>query len=236
MLNKPALTERPEGTVTPVEFVTTVLFPYALAQYDAFVTEHWDDAEFQRGIVRKLADGGADRASILQRVAELHAQNSKQGAFKTLQGRIWREAYTSGQVKAPLYADVVPAIERFLAQNGCSAWVYSSGSVPAQKLLFGHTNQGDVTPLFSGFFDTAVGLKQERESYANIVRLANEQSGAHSTAQEWLFLTDVLAEAEAARAAGMAAIQLVRSDNTQLVADATAYKEPWRPSMEGLFN
>jgi enolase-phosphatase E1 len=181
-----------EGTTTPISFVHRVLFPYARARLAAFVAMH------------PALDGVPTPA-----LETLYAQmdrDEKEPVLKAIQGMIWEDGYRDGALKAEIYPDVPPALRRW-ACAGLRLYVYSSGSVPAQKLLFGHTPEGDLTPLFQAYFDTRVGPKREAASYAGIARGANVQP------EEFLFLSDVEAELDAAREAGLQTCQLVRAED-----------------------
>jgi len=188
-----------EGTTTPVSFVTQTLFPYARARLAAWCAAH-------PGHAALAAVPGEDKAAAL---AAWMARDEKVTALKEVQGLIWAEGYASGEILGEIYPDVAPALRRW-AKAGIKLFVYSSGSVAAQKLLFGHTPSGDLSGLFGGFFDTRVGAKRETPSYAAISRGTNVASGA------MLFLSDVGEELDAARAAGLVTCQLVRaSDGTR---------------------
>jgi enolase-phosphatase E1 len=181
-----------EGTTTAVAFVHDVLFPYARARMAAFVAAHRDDA--------LLAEIPEPRLETLLGWMD---RDAKITVLKTIQGMIWEAGYAAGEIKSDVYPDVAPALRRW-AQGGVRLYVYSSGSVAAQKLLFGHTPEGDLLPLFQGFFDTRVGPKREAASYADIAR------GVNVSAAELLFLSDVEAELDAAAAAGLRTCQLIR--------------------------
>ena len=124
-------------------------------------------------------------------------RDRKSTALKSLQGRIWEAGYVSGELRSHLYPDVRPALERCRAQ-GRKIAIFSSGSVLAQRLLFAHTPDGDLTPLIDGFFDTTTGPKREPESYGRIAAALSVPPAAV------LFVSDVAAELDAARAAGLA--------------------------------
>src|SRR5688572_31886471 len=96
-------------------------------------------------------------------------RDSKSPGLKALQGMIWQEGYASGELHGVVFDDVPKALKRWRAA-GIRAAIYSSGSVLAQKLIFGTTQFGDLTPLFDGFFDTAVGPKRDANSYRMIAR------------------------------------------------------------------
>lgn len=199
-----------EGTTSAIAFVKDTLFPYAEARLDGFLATHGQEPEVAACLVaaRRAAPGEEPVAALRRWMA----QDAKIGPLKTLQGLIWREGFVSGEIRGHLYDDVAPCLRRW-SQAGLFLAVYSSGSVAAQKLLFGHSAAGDLTPLFGGFFDTAVGGKREAASYAGIA------AGLHRSPEEILFLSDVAAELDAARLAGLQTCQLVRpQDGTQPAA------------------
>jgi len=194
-----------EGTTTAISFVHRVLFPYADQRLDAFLDAHGAEARVAAVLSEAAADAdaGADVRAALHRWI---AADRKFGPLKTLQGMIWDSGFRSGDLKAHLYPDVAPHLRAWHGA-GLRLAVYSSGSVGAQKLLFGHTDEGDLTGLFSGFFDTAVGAKREAASYARIAdALGIAPAGI-------LFLSDVEAELDAAAASGLGTCQLVRAED-----------------------
>jgi enolase-phosphatase E1 len=199
-----------EGTTTRISFVHDVLFPYARAHLPAFLTAHADKPALA-ALIAEVATLAPNQAPLAALEAWMDA-DAKVTPLKTLQGMIWNEGYKRGELKSEVYADVVPALRRWHAA-GVGLYVYSSGSEAAQKLLFGHLPQGDVTPLFSGFFDTRVGAKRAAASYHAIAAAAG-LPGA-----EMLFLSDIGAELDAAAEAGWRTCQLVRAaDGTQPAA------------------
>jgi enolase-phosphatase E1 len=178
-----------EGTTTPIAFVHKVLFPYARARLAGFVDTH--------------AQVNGTPTPALETLLGQMDRDEKDPVLKIIQGMIWAEGYASGEIKGEVYEDVPPALRRW-ARAGLRLYIYSSGSVAAQKLLFGYSHAGDLTPLFQAYFDTQVGPKREAASYAAITR------GAGLPAGEFLFLSDVEAELDAAAAAGLRTCQLVR--------------------------
>ncbi|NNM55935.1 acireductone synthase [Acidocella sp.] len=187
-----------EGTTTPIAFVHRVLFPYARARLAAFCAAH--------------AQVGGLPVPPLEMLYAQMDRDEKDPMLKAIQGMLWEEGYAAGELKAEIYADVAPALRRW-ARGGVRLYVYSSGSVPAQKLLFGHSGAGDLTPLFQAYFDTKAGPKREAASYGAITR------GIGIPAGEVLFLSDMEAELDAAREAGLRTCQLVRAqDGTQASA------------------
>lgn len=191
-----------EGTTTSISFVYDVLFPYAEARLEAYCSgaDASDAAitllrrEYQEEIAKdaSLPDFGNGAPYALH----LMRQDRKSTGLKALQGRIWKEGYASGEIRAHLFPDVPDALVAW-RKTGLRLRIFSSGSVEAQHLLFGHTEAGDLVPLFEGFHDTTTGPKQEAESYRKIALAFALPPG------EILFLSDVRAELDAAAEAGM---------------------------------
>jgi len=197
-----------EGTTSDIQFVHTVLFPYARQHLDAFVRAHQQDETVRAALEAVRAEAGIPQATLDETLATLRAyidEDRKSPGLKTLQGLIWRAGYVHGEFTGHLYADVRPALARWQAQ-GIALYVYSSGSVAAQKLLFGYSDEGDLTSLFSGYFDTAVGAKRETQSYRNIARQLD------LAPTEILFLSDIHQELDAAAEAGWHTVQLIRGE------------------------
>jgi len=213
-----------EGTTTPISFVYEVLFPYARARLEDFLTRHGDDEEV-RAVVADLFDEHARDESPdrppLRRAPEsgegmtddvvtylrwLMDGDRKATPLKKLQGMIWEEGYRDGELKGEVFPDVAPNLRRW-REEGRTVAVYSSGSVLAQKLLFAHTAEGDLTEFIHDFFDTSVGHKTERRSYTAIAELLRRRPS------EILFISDVTAELDAARAAGLQTLLCVRPGN-----------------------
>jgi enolase-phosphatase E1 len=196
-----------EGTTSAIAFVKETLFPFAEAELDAFLDARQDEPEVAAilAAVRAAAPGEEPRTALRRWMAE----DAKVTPLKTLQGLIWQTGFADGRLKGHLWPDVAPCL-RAWAQAGLRLAVYSSGSVGAQRLLFGHSEAGDLTPLFAGFFDTKVGGKRDAASYAAIAaELVLPPGGI-------LFLSDVAEELDAAAASGLQTCQLVRA------ADGTA--------------
>ncbi|MBX6743492.1 MAG: acireductone synthase [Acetobacteraceae bacterium] len=196
-----------EGTTTSIAFVKDRLFPFAEAALDEFLRDHGTEPEVAAILdeVRAAAPGQAPVAALRAWMAA----DAKVAPLKALQGLIWRQGYLDGPLKGHLWPDVAPCL-RAWAGGGVRLAVYSSGSVEAQRLLFGHSETGDLTPLFAGFFDTRIGAKREAPSYAAIAAALSLPPG------EILFLSDVAEELDAAAAAGLRTCQLVRAaDGTQ---------------------
>lgn len=213
-----------EGTTTPIAFVYDVLFPFARAHVRAFVERHGSRDEIV-DIVRALAseretdrsagtrvpewrEGSAEesRTSVSDYVLWLMDRDRKSTGLKALQGEVWRQGYESGELVSDLFPDVVPALRRWVAR-GCRIAIFSSGSIAAQRLLFGHTSSGDVTECLSGYFDTTVGPKGEAASYRRIA------AALGCASHRVLFVSDVTRELDAARSAGYQTRLAVRPGN-----------------------
>ncbi|CUW48015.1 Enolase-phosphatase E1 [Novacetimonas hansenii] len=193
-----------EGTTIPVSFVHDVLFPYARQALPGLLRDHADDPQVRAQVaeIARLAPG-------VPPLAQLEAwmdRDEKVAPLKALQGMAWAQGYRTGHLSARLYPDVLPVL-RLWAAAGVVLAVYSSGSVAAQELIYGHTDDGDVTDLFSGFYDLAMGGKRVASSYANIVARAGWAAG------DVLFLSDVVAELDAAAQAGLRTCQIVRPED-----------------------
>ena len=197
-----------EGTTSDIRFVHNVLFPYARQHLAAFIRENQDNAEVAAALnaVRIEAElPEADLATITEILFSFMDQDRKSTGLKALQGMIWRAGYVNGSFTGHLYPDVLPALKAW-QQQGIKLYVYSSGSVAAQKLLFGYSDEGDITGLFSGYFDTQVGAKREVNAYHTIA------AEIGLPADQLLFLSDIYQELDAAAEAGWQTLQLIRGD------------------------
>jgi enolase-phosphatase E1 len=194
-----------EGTTSSLSFVKDVLFPYARERLPAFVQKHAGEPAVRKLLQQVSAEAGktlSDEEAVTQ-MREWIDQDRKVTPLKALQGLVWEAGYRNGDYQGHMYDDAVEYLRKW-HEAGLKLYVYSSGSVYAQKLLFGHTAFGDLTPLFSGFFDTNIGHKQEANAYHRIAESIGLPAG------EILFLSDIEAELDAAAEAGMATCWLVR--------------------------
>lgn len=195
-----------EGTTSSIDFVKDVLFPYAREKLPAFVETHADRPEVQHWLHEAAREAGlvsASRQEIIDLLIRWIDEDRKATPLKALQGLIWEDGYASGEFKGHVYPEVAENLQKWKRQ-GIHLYVYSSGSVAAQKLLFGNSEAGDLTPLFSGYFDTEVGGKREVDSYRRIAESIGIPPG------QILFLSDIVQELDAAAAAGLQTTQLVR--------------------------
>jgi enolase-phosphatase E1 len=213
-----------EGTTTPISFVHEVLFPYARAHVKNYLTAHLDLPETIAGLAQLRKEHALDTERALDppalvtdtRAAEINSivayvewlidRDRKSTGLKALQGEIWKQGYLDGTLQAPLFADVLPALERWRRAELRVA-IFSSGSMLAQKLLFAHSQAGDVTEFIEFYFDTTTGPKAAMESYQLIA------ADLGVTAGEMLFISDVAAELDAAADAGFKTSLCVRSGN-----------------------
>lgn len=194
-----------------IAFVHEVLFPYAEQHLDAYVAAHRAEPEVAQAMLEaaRLAnlDPGAGDGTVLAHLHAWIAEDRKATPLKTLQGLIWADGYESGELRGHVYPDAAAGLRRW-HDAGLRLYVYSSGSVAAQQTLFGNSVHGDLTALLSGYFDTTTGPKRESASYAAIARaIALPPHGV-------VFLSDVDAELDAARAAGMQTVRLLRPADT----------------------
>lgn len=189
-----------EGTTTAIAFVHRSLFPYAAEALEGFLTRNATRADVA-DILRDVP--GEDKLATLR---GWMAEDAKVTPLKALQGLIWRQGYAEGALRGHLWPDVAPALREWQA-SGLRLAVYSSGSEEAQRLLFRHSEAGDLEGLFEGFFDTRMGPKREAASYARIAGAWRALPGAI------LFLSDVAEELDAAREAGLSTCQLVRRED-----------------------
>lgn len=202
-----------EGTTSSLSFVKDVLFPYARENLPEFVRRNQAEAEVKSLLedARALMGGEPDDEQVIAQFLDWIDRDQKITPLKSLQGLIWEAGYRQGDFNGHVYEDAVRQLQAW-KRAGYDLYVYSSGSVYAQKLLFGHTAYGDLTPLFSGYFDTHIGGKREAASYRTIA------SQIHLPAEQILFLSDIVEELDAAREAGFNTYWLVRD----LAVDAEA--------------
>lgn len=218
-----------EGTTTPIAFVHEVLFAYARSQVRNYLAEYLDSEETRADLAllgeEQIADLKQNRQppplinaprdaeidSLVAYINWLINQDRKSTGLKSLQGKIWMQGYRDGTLKAQLFPDVAPALEAW-HYAGLKISIFSSGSSLAQKLLFGHTEAGDLSEFIDSYFDTTTGSKTAIDSYRRIA------SALRAPAQEILFISDVVAELDAASAAGMQTLLCVRPGNPQQFA------------------
>ena len=194
-----------EGTTTSLSFVKDVLFPYSRTHMATFVRDHTQDPAVRHELeeVRRLSGQNLSETEIIDQLQRWIAEDKKVTPLKSLQGMIWEDGYQKGDFKGHLYEDAARHLKKW-QQAGIRLYVFSSGSVQAQKLLFAHTEYGDLTPLFSGYFDTNIGNKREADAYRKIAETIN------TAPEDILFLSDIQEELDAAHVAGMQTLWLIR--------------------------
>ncbi|XP_028661216.1 enolase-phosphatase E1 [Erpetoichthys calabaricus] len=228
-----------EGTTTPISFVKDILFPYVKDNVQDYLIAHWEEDECKQDVylLKKQAEEDSrqhragpvhcldesvhtDEEKAIQEVVDnvlwQMAEDRKTTALKQLQGHMWRAAYAAGKIKGEVYEDVAPAIQTW-RQLGMKVYIYSSGSVEAQKLLFANSTEGNLLDLFDGYFDTNIGAKVESKSYKRIA----ESIGCLPS--NILFLTDLTREARAAEEAGVNVTVVVRPGNSELTEEEKSH-------------
>ena len=199
-----------EGTTTSVSFVYDVLFPYFrenIQKVRSMISLSEVQAIFHETIRLAQENESLEIATddeVIETLIRWSNEDKKITPLKNLQGILWKEAYESGIIKGHVYEDVAPALKEW-KESGIQLGVFSSGSIAAQKLIFGYSVAGDLTPYFSAYFDTTSGGKREVETYIKISQELNIQPS------DILFLSDIIEELEAAQQVGLQTIQLVRT-------------------------
>ncbi|MBI3897928.1 MAG: acireductone synthase [Gammaproteobacteria bacterium] len=195
-----------EGTTSSLSFVKDVLFPYSRAHLSEFVRAHKHEPDIQRLLNDTRAAAGAplDDAAVVIQLLQWIDEDKKVTPLKALQGLIWEAGYRQRDFTGHIYDDALTAL-RDWRKRGLHLYIFSSGSVKAQQLLFGHTDHGDLTPLFDGYFDTTIGAKREPSAYERIAVTIGLPSS------DILFLSDIKEELDAARTAGYKTYWIVRS-------------------------
>lgn len=223
-----------EGTTTPITFVHDVLFPYIREHLAEYLSDHWEDSECQQDVealrqqakldsemkgVVTIPASGANKEDIKQSVVDsvnwLMDADRKCTALKQLQGHMWLGGYREGTLMGQVYEDVVAIMEQWKRARK-DICIYSSGSVAAQKLLFGYSTYGDLLYLFSNHFDTKIGMKTECESYRKIAK------DLQCEPQDIMFLTDVVREARPACEAGLSVAIVIRPGNAPISDEEAA--------------
>lgn len=202
-----------EGTTSSLSFVKDVLFPYARKHMAEFVRQQQDNDDV-KPLLAEIKKITAKDLSINEIIGQLHEwidQDKKVTPLKALQGLLWEKGYQEGDFKGHVYQDAYDRLKQW-HDDAIKLCVYSSGSVYAQKLLFAYSDFGDMTSLFSAYFDTSIGHKQEKQSYLNII------SELKLPPEQILFLSDIEQELNAAQAAGMKTVWLLRDAEIQPAA------------------
>lgn len=187
-----------EGTTSSISYVKDVMFPYSKNKLKDYVDEHWQ-------MLKEKFFPTTTKDIALKTLYEYIEKDIKDTTLKEIQGHIWEEGFLKNELKGHIYEDAYNKLKEWHDLN-IKLYVYSSGSIKAQKLFFSHTDYGDITYLFDGFFDTTIGPKKESNSYINILKAINQEP------QNVLFLSDIEDELSAAKHCGINTILVCRDD------------------------
>ncbi len=204
-----------EGTTTPISFVHEILFPYSKKNLKSFLEKNHieknilEDLKNENKIdnEKKLFSFGIESfEKQIDYLEFLISVDRKSKPLKEIQGKIWEIGYKSGELKSILFSDVFSFFKKIKSSDS-EISIYSSGSVEAQKLIFEYSNQGNLKPFISNYFDTTVGGKRESDSYKNILKELKANSS------ECVFFTDINEEAYAAKNIGVEVFLMIREGN-----------------------
>lgn len=208
-----------EGTTTSISFVHDTLFPYSKKHLSQYITEHRQDLKVAKCLkeahaimVEEGSSAPYNEGAVIEQLQDWIKQDRKAKPLKTIQGYIWKDGYEQKQYQSHIYKDVVPSLKDWIS-NDIELYIYSSGSIEAQKLLFAHTEWGDLRPLIKGYFDTGIGHKRQEQSYQRICQ------EIECRGEQILFLSDVAEELNAAKKAKLQTAHIVREGTTQLGYD-----------------
>jgi len=203
-----------EGTTSSLAFVKEVLFPYARNHIAAYIRAHEKDPDVRQALdeARNISSVDLTTDQLIERFIQWIDEDKKITPLKTIQGLLWENGYHEGHFKGHIYEDVIANLRKW-KNLGIRIYVYSSGSVYAQKLLFSHTEYGDMNPIFSSYFDTHIGAKNSPDSYENIAASIEINPG------NCLFLSDIKEELDAAKKSGMLTVWLVRNNKPDPMAE-----------------
>lgn len=207
-----------EGTTSSISFVKDVLFPYAAQKLPEYVRQHRHEVAVDEQLQATASLSGVDAEdaeALIQQLLQWIREDKKITPLKALQGLVWQYGYEQGAYRAHIYPEAAQKLKQWHAQ-GIPLYVYSSGSIHAQKLFFQYSEAGDLTPLFRNYFDTTTGPKQEAVSYRKIA------NGIGVPTSELLFLSDIEGELNAAKDAGLQTCWLVREKDSPLSIAALA--------------
>ena len=207
-----------EGTTTSLSFVKDVLFPYAYEHMQSFVVENRTNpavAKLIDDVRYEVNNPVLSLSGAIEQLKQWIRDDKKITPLKAIQGLMWQQGYANGDFTGHVYPDAVAGLQAWHVQ-GLQLYVYSSGSVQAQQLLFGYSDAGDLTPLFSGYFDTQVGHKREIGAYQHIAQVIG------IAPEHILFLSDIREELDAAQQAGMQTCALVRENQA-----TEGLQHPW---------
>lgn len=209
-----------EGTTSSISYVKDVMFEYSKNRLKDYLQKHWEE-DHVKNIVKSLSqklEKDIDLQTAVLVFKDFIEKDIKDTLLKELQGHIWEEGFKSGELKGHIYEDAYIKLKE-LKEKGYKIFVYSSGSIKAQKLFFGHSSYGDITYLFDGFFDTTVGSKKDPDSYLKIASIIGLDP------KEILFLSDIEDEINAAKKADMKTCLVSRENSCEKEGCIKDFKE-----------
>lgn len=201
-----------EGTTSSTGFVHDVLYPYALKHIGKFVREQTEERDVARIIIRLSKSTGIaphKLDDIIKLLQQWIREDSKNTDLNALECMVWEKAYKQGLFQAHVYPDV-PEVLRRWQQEDRNIYAYSSASVKSQQLFFRFAECGDMRLLFSGYFDTKIGPKNEVKSFINLA------DAIALPPEAIIFISDVKDDLDAAVYAGFRTIWMLRSDERAL--------------------
>jgi len=203
-----------EGTIAPISFVKNVLFPYSKKNLPEFLEKNINQSLIQK-IIKEIENIEGRKLTLNETIEILTKwieEDKKITPLKELQGLIWKKGFEKGTLKSPIYNDAYEMISKW-KKDGKKLYIYSSGSVKAQKLFFKYTEKGDLLNLFNGHFDTKIGNKKEPSSYLRISQQIRTKP------EEITFLSDSPEEITSAAEAGMKVYRIVRPTDAEYISN-----------------
>ena len=194
-----------EGTTTSLSFVHQVLFPISLQQMDRFIHDNWESNLIREELLALDKPSPEEASALLKSWIQT---DKKAPVLKSIQGKIWKQSFESGEIRGHVYPDVPVCFKKW-KDAGIRTCIFSSGSIEAQTLIFRYSQAGDLTIYIDSYFDTTTGPKRDRASYRKIA------SAVDLSPREIPFLSDVTQELDAARMAGMQTMHVLREGAVQ---------------------
>eukprot|EP01132_Coremiostelium_polycephalum_P007692 gene7692-9462_t len=249
-----------EGTTTPISFVHDVLFPFIRSNLKPYLTSHWGTPQLNDDIAILYSLSESDHKngstefplielesestsretsmdSIIKNVLAQMDRDRKSTALKRLQGHMWDQGFQKDILKGVIFPDVPQAMKKWSELN-VPVYIYSSGSVEAQKLLFTYSDHGNLIQQIKGHFDTNIGGKLESNSYRSIVSAISKDDGDNgdNDNSHYLFVTDAVLEVKAAREAGLSVCLSIRPGNPPITDTTVLESYPKLNTFNDLFD
>ncbi|RMA97228.1 acireductone synthase [Hydrogenothermus marinus] len=194
-----------EGTVSPISFVKDVMFPYSMEKMENYIKNNKEKVKHILDKVREIEGKNLTDEEVIKTLKRWIDEDKKIDPLKEIQGYIWKEGFETGKLKAPIYKDAYEKMKQW--KDKYKLYIYSSGSVNAQKLFFSYTEYGNILDWFSGHFDLKIGSKKEKSSYEKIAKEIGLKP------EKILFLSDNPDEIKAAKEAGLEVIKVSRPED-----------------------